>query len=66
MLRGTLDRLRAFSPDLVRKSPETQLRTLKILITKYTTAYLLMAYGNGPLAFAKKSSSCEISLHWKS
>lgn len=54
-LRG---RLRGFSVKIfVRKSPETLLRTLKTLITKYTTAYLLMGNGNRPVTFGLKSSS---------
>lgn len=58
MLRGTLDRLQALSQGLVRKSPETAPGTLKILITRYATANLLIVSGNRPLAFGLKTSSC--------
>lgn len=61
VLCGILDRLQAFSQDPVRKSSETLLRRLKMLITKYTTithSYTLMLSGNRPLTSGLKSSSC--------
>lgn len=56
-LRGTLDRLQALSQDVVRKSPETVLRMLKILVSRFTSAFTLTVTRESPLTFGFRRSS---------